>query len=47
MDRKDWKNGLTGKISQQEAIKRTYPSKDVWKFEVRPVGWYPEKQVKV
>ena len=25
MDRKDWKNALTGKISQQEAIKRTYP----------------------
>lgn len=46
MDRKDWKNGQTGKISQQEAIKCTYPFKDVWKFEVRPGGWYPEKQVK-
>lgn len=46
MDRKDWKNTLAGKISQQEAIKRSYPFKDVWKFEVRPAGWYPEKQVK-
>jgi len=46
IDRKDWKNGLTGKISQQEAIKRTYPFKDVWKFEVSPGWWYPEKQVK-
>ena len=46
MDRKDWKNGQTGKVSQQEAIKRSYPFKDVWKFEVSPGGWYPEKQVK-
>jgi len=46
MDRKDWKNGQTGKMSQQEAIKRSYPFKDVWKFEVSPAGWYPEKQVK-
>ena len=46
MDRKDWKNGQTGKMSRQEAIKRSYPFKDVWKFEVSPAGWYPEKQVK-
>ena len=46
MDRKDWKNGQTGKMSQQEAIKRSYPFKDIWKFEVSPAGWYPEKQVK-
>ncbi len=46
MDRKDWKDGQTRKISQQEAIKRSYPFKDVWKFEVSPGGWYPEKQVK-
>jgi hypothetical protein len=38
MDRKDWKNIQTGKISQQEAIKCTYPFKDVWKFEVSRVG---------
>ena len=46
MDRKDWKNGLTGTMSPQEAIKCSYPFKDAWKFEVSPVGWYPEKQVK-
>jgi len=46
MDRKDWKEGQTGKISQQEGIKRAYPFKDAWKFEVRPAGWYPAKQVK-
>lgn len=46
MDRKDWKYGLTGKISQQEAINCSYPFKDVWKFEVSPAGWYPEKQVR-
>ncbi len=45
MDRKDWKDAQTGKVSQQEAIKRSYPFKDVWKFEVSPGGWYPEKQV--
>ena len=46
MDRKDWKNGLTGKMSPQEAIKCSYPFKNAWKFAVSPVGWYPEKQVK-
>lgn len=46
MDRKDWKNGQTGKISQQEAIKRSYPFKDVWKFEISPTRWYPKRQVK-
>jgi hypothetical protein len=46
MDRKDWKNGQTGKMSPQEAIKRSHPFKDVWKFKISPVGWYPKKQVK-
>lgn len=32
MDRRDWKNGQTGKMSQQEAIKSSHPFKDVWKF---------------
>lgn len=44
MDRRDWKEGRTGKISQQEGIKRAYPFKAVWKFEVRPGGWYPAKR---
>jgi hypothetical protein len=34
LDRKDWKDGQTGKISQQEGIKRSYPFKEVWEFEV-------------
>ena len=42
MDRIDWKEAQTGKISQQEAINRTYSFKDLWKFEVRPAGWYYE-----
>lgn len=46
MDRKDWKDAQTGKINQQEGIRRSYPFKGVWKFEVSPAGWYPEKQVK-
>ncbi len=46
MDRKDWKNAQMGKMSQQEAIKRSRPFKDVWKFKVIPVEWYPKKRVK-
>ncbi|MCL4511611.1 MAG: hypothetical protein M1470_11135 [Bacteroidetes bacterium] len=46
MDRKAWRNGQTEKVSHQEAIKCSYPFKDIWKFEVSPAGWYPEKQVK-
>jgi len=41
MDRKDWKDAQTGKISQQEGVERSYVFKDVWKFEVSPRGWYP------
>ena len=40
MDRKDWKDAQTGKVSQQEAITRSYPFKDAWKFEIIPAGWY-------
>ena len=46
MDRKDWKKGQTEEMSQQEAIKRLFPFKDAWKFEVIPAGWYPKEQVK-
>ena len=46
MDRKDWKDAQTGKISQKEGIDRSYPFKDVWKFEVIPGGWYSDEQVK-
>ena len=42
MDKKDWKDAQTGNISQQEVIKHTYSFKDIWKFEVRPAGWYYE-----
>lgn len=45
MDRKDWKDAQTGKIHQHESLNRSYPFKDVWKFEVRPAGWYPDTQV--
>jgi len=38
MDRKDWKHGLAGKMSTQEAIKCSYPFRNAWKFEVSPVG---------
>lgn len=41
MDRKDWKKGQAGEMSQQEAIKCTYPFKDVWEFKRR--GWCFEK----
>ena len=44
MDRKDWKEAQAGKISQQEGIKRSYPFKGAWKFEVRPAGWYYENR---
>jgi hypothetical protein len=44
VDRKDWKNAQTRKISPQDAIKLLYPFKNIWKFEVRPRGWYPEKK---
>ncbi len=44
MDRKDWKEGQSGEMMSQEAIKRFYPFKDVWKFEIIPGGWYPEKR---
>ncbi len=46
MERKDWKKGQTEEMSQQEAIKRLFPFKDAWKFEVIPAGWYPKEQVK-
>lgn len=42
MDKKDWKDAQNGKISQQRAIKHTYSFKDVWKFQIRPAGWYYE-----
>ena len=34
MDKKDWKEGLTGELGQREAIERSYPFKDVWDFKV-------------
>lgn len=43
MDRKDCKNVKTGKTNAQEAIKCSYPFKDIWMFEIVPGGWYPEK----
>ena len=46
MKRKDWEKGQMGKISQQEGIKLSHPFKNVWKFEMRPRGWYPDEQVK-
>ncbi len=46
MDRKDWKKGQTEEMSQQEAIKRLFPFKDAWDFEVIPAGRYPKEQVK-
>lgn len=45
MDRKDWKSAQTGKIHLHESLNRSYPFKDVWNFEVRPAGWYPDTQV--
>lgn len=36
MDRKDWKNVNTGKMSAQRAIKCSYPFKNIWKFEIVP-----------
>ena len=46
MDRKDWKKGQTEEMSQQEAIKRLFPFKDAWDFEVIPAGSYPKEQLK-
>ena len=46
MERKDWKEAQTGKISQQEGMKRSHPFKNVWKFEVSSAGWHPNRQVK-
>jgi hypothetical protein len=40
IDRKDWKAGQVGKLSQPECLQRSYPFKDAWKFEVIPAGWY-------
>ena len=42
MDRKDWKDTRAGTMIQQEAIKRSHPFKDAWKFEIAPAGWYPK-----
>ncbi|MCX7013014.1 MAG: hypothetical protein NTW86_10730 [Candidatus Sumerlaeota bacterium] len=42
MDRKDWLQAQSGKISQEEALNRLFVFEDVWKFEVIPGGWYPE-----
>ena len=36
----------TEEMSQQEAIKRLFPFKDAWNFEVVPAGWYQKEQVK-
>ena len=33
-------------VKQQEAIKRLFPFKDAWNFEVIPAGRYPKEQVK-
>ncbi len=46
MDRKDWKKGQTGEMSQQEAIKLLFPFKDAWDFEVIPDVGYTKEQVK-
>lgn len=42
MDRKDWKRGQSEEMSPREALSCSYPFKNVWNFEVRPAGWYPE-----
>ncbi len=42
MDRKEWRRGQREEMSPQEGLSCTYPFKDVWKFEVRPAGWYQE-----
>jgi len=44
MDRKDWREAQTGKISRQEGIERSYFFENVWEFEVIPGGWYPSEQ---
>lgn len=41
VDRNDWKEGSQDKLSPSDIIKRMYIFKDVWNFEVIPVGRYP------
>jgi len=43
MDRKNWEDAQTEKLSQLEAIDRVYPFKNIWQFDVGSARWYREK----
>jgi hypothetical protein len=42
IDRKDYLKSKKENIPSNEAIELVYPFKDVWKFEIRPAGWYKD-----
>ncbi len=45
VERKDWRDGNTGKMRPSELIDRTYVFKDVLDFELVSYGWcLPEKR---
>ena len=41
VDRKDWKEGTSGKLDSAQTLDRAYFFKDMLKFELVPGGWYP------
>lgn len=42
MSREDWKKGQKEPMDPRKAIEKMAIFRDVWTFEVRPPGWYPE-----
>ena len=39
LDRKDWRHGTQGKLSEGEVIEQIFVFKDVWNFELTQAAW--------
>lgn len=44
MDRKDWKKSQKESLNQGKALDVVLRFKDIWDFEIRPAGWYFERE---
>jgi hypothetical protein len=44
IDRRTWRQGLTGSASFDDVKAHTADFKSYWKVEVTPAGWYPKDE---